>query len=307
MIPHIETPGGLTIVVDGRPRTVSSQEPFYEKLVKAVRDGESIANILTILDYKKEMVKTALQFSSDLKFDGTSVLFRGYPISGYAVDLLISMAEKGVDVKPLARFLEKLMRNPSKSVVDNLYSFLEHGKIPLTVDGNFLAYKAVRKDFRDIHSGMFSNTVGSVLEMPRNQVDEDRNQTCSYGFHVCSFDYLQHFAHADGHVMVCSVSPEDVVAIPSDYNDTKMRVCRYTVVDEVTDYYKDKQDVLAETLIHGDEFSVFGVGEDGLAFLTSCFDLEEAKLAADEEDESNGWLNVVVKDVDGDIVYKSRC
>jgi len=31
------------------------------------------------------------------------------------------------------------------------------------------------------------------------------------------------------------VNPEDVVSIPTDYNDAKMRTCKYVVIEEVTE------------------------------------------------------------------------
>jgi hypothetical protein len=33
--------------------------------------------------------------------------------------------------------------------------------------------------------------------------------------------------------MICKVNPADVVAVPSDYNNAKMRVCKYEVINEV--------------------------------------------------------------------------
>ena len=51
----------------------------------------------------------------------------------------------------------------------------------------------VRSDYKDVHSGTFDNSVGQVLEMPRNQVDEDKDRTCSAGLHFCSYDYLKFF------------------------------------------------------------------------------------------------------------------
>jgi hypothetical protein len=67
--------------------------------------------------------------------------------------------------------------------------------------------------------------------MPRNQVNEDPNQTCSYGLHVANFDYASGFG--SGHMLEVEVHPADVVAIPVDYNQAKMRVCKYKVIGVV--------------------------------------------------------------------------
>ena len=37
-------------------------------------------------------------------------------------------------------------------------------------------------------------------------------------------------------MVICEINPADVVSIPADYNNTKMRVCKYTVIGEVEDY-----------------------------------------------------------------------
>jgi hypothetical protein len=134
--------------------------------------------------------------------------------------------------------MDRLMDNPSKRAVDELYRFLEACDLPITNDGHFLAYKRVRGDFTDIHSGRFDNSVGAKPRLRRNEVDEDSNRTCSHGLHVCSAAYLPHFGSGPGNrVVVVKVDPADVVAVPQDYNNAKMRVCAYEVVEDVTDQF----------------------------------------------------------------------
>jgi len=138
------------------------------------------------------------------------------------------------------------MENPSHRAVQELYSFLEAGSMALTEDGYFLTYKKIRENWTDIHTGTFDNSIGATPNMPRNMVDEDSEKTCSNGLHVCSYDYLSHFGWSDNNrVVLCKVNPRDVVAIPKDYNNTKMRVCEYKVLQEVGETH----DVLKDTTI----------------------------------------------------------
>jgi hypothetical protein len=147
----------------------------------------------------------------------------------------------GLPHEPLLNFFKNLMENPSKRAVDELYDFLEAGELPITEDGCFLAFKNVRSNYLDIHSGKFDNSVGKVCEMPRNGVDEDKERTCSYGLHFCSIKYLPHFSDSDGgKTMIVKINPKDVVAIPADYNNTKGRTCRYEVVAEYKDDWRSK-------------------------------------------------------------------
>lgn len=121
-----------------------------------------------------------------------------------------------------------------------IYDFLEAGNIPITENGTFLTYKKINRDWTDIYSSTFDNSIGSICEMPRNMVNEDSQTTCSHGLHVCSYDYLNCYdtnnvAHC--RVIICEVDPADVVSIPVDYQNTKMvLVSRYRVIGEVEEY-----------------------------------------------------------------------
>jgi hypothetical protein len=75
------------------------------------------------------------------------------------------------------------------------------------------------------------NSPGRVVEMERNQVDDNKDQTCSTGLHFCGMSYLSHFSGE--RTVIVKVNPADVVSIPSDYNGAKGRACRYEVVGEL--------------------------------------------------------------------------
>jgi len=172
--------------------------------------------------------------NNDIEVKDGDVYFEGRPFANALTDRLISMLEEGFPVDFLCNFITNLKKNPSKRAVDELYGFLEKNKLPITPDGHFLAYKRVRDNYSDIHSGTFDNSVGEVCSMPRNEVNEDKDQTCSTGLHFCSLEYLPHFGGWDSgnRVVILKINPADVVSIPSDYNNAKGRTCRYEVVDE---------------------------------------------------------------------------
>jgi hypothetical protein len=141
------------------------------------------------------------------------------------------MLTDGFPIKPLVLFMENLMENPSYRSVNELYGFLEKNNLPITPEGHFLAYKKVRADFKDVHSGTMDNSVGQVVEMPRNLVDDNANNTCSSGLHFCSQSYLSSFGGE--RTVIVKINPRDVVSIPNDYDFSKGRACRYEVVGEL--------------------------------------------------------------------------
>ncbi len=83
--------------------------------------------------------------------------------------------------------------------------------------------------------------------MPRNEVDENSEVTCSQGLHVASYSYMDHYPGE--RIVICKVNPKDVVAVPADYNNAKMRVSGYEVVGEV----ELKNDELPENVIRDSE------------------------------------------------------
>jgi len=251
MVPYIQTATGLNLVIKGKPVAVSKSDKHFDEVVDALKKGADETEVTAILEAELVRLTAATRLTDDIEIKGGELLFQGEVINNTLSNRILAMVEEGFNLTPMVAFMTNLMTNPSSRVVNQLYAFLEKGKNAITEDGHFLAYKAVRKDFKDIHSGTFDNSIGQVVSIPRRKVDEDPNRTCSYGLHVCSFDYLPHFAHADGHIMICKVNPADVVAIPADYNDTKMRVCSYAVIGEYEDYYdrSTKSDVLAGTSV----------------------------------------------------------
>lgn len=258
MLRYINTGTQITFVHEGKPyHILRSDNEAYSAAVQLIKLGAATSEkLLEILDAPRLAMLKLLEDHKDLGMDGDKLTFRGYPIHPSLSQKLEACLREGFGAEPFLRFLENLAQNPRRDVLENLYQFLEYGKMALDDEGHFYAYKAVREDFTDIYTGKYDNSIGQVLEMPAWAVDPNRDRTCSTGFHCCSFDYLPHFSHDDGHVMVVRVNPRDVVAIPSDYQNTKMRVCRYEVVDEYKDYYsEERKNVLASRSVIGSEHS----------------------------------------------------
>jgi hypothetical protein len=104
--------------------------------------------------------------------------------------------------------------------------------MPLTPSGNFLAYKSVNENYKDWFSGKFSNTVGSEHTMARNDVCDDPDLGCSYGFHVGTLGYATEFNRGANRLMIVEVDPSDVVSVPHDCQNQKLRTAKYKVVGE---------------------------------------------------------------------------
>ena len=310
MLNYIQTEGGLHIVLQGKPVTLHKSDKNYPLVIEAIKAKKTEQELVDILEAERRRIEEAVTVAEGIEMKGGQLYYQGDVIAGVLGERMLQMVNEGFDLTPMAAFLANLMQNPSYRVVNHLYAFLEQGKNPITPDGHFLAYKAVRQDFTDIRTGTFDNSIGKLVAMSRNKVDEDPERTCSYGLHVCSFDYLPHFSHADGHVIVCKVNPADVVAIPADYNNTKMRVCKYEVVGEHEGYYTGKGDVLSNTSVSevgttGRTFEVFVAKDSSLNWeLVDGYDrlAEGAEAMESELDDSDNFAVKLVNTSTGTVI-----
>ena len=221
----------ITVFVDGNSYTINKQAPTYKMVLDAVKSQDYKALVDAVNIRQGIANKVSAKGKGRVSINGNVITYDGIEVTGLISSRIFEVLGAGLGVDPMVRFLENLMENPSRRAVLELFGFIDACRLPITEDGHFLAYKRVRDDYKDVHSGTFDNSVGQVLEMPRNAVDEDKDRTCSAGLHFCSYDYLKSFGGS--RIMVLKINPRDVVAIPSDYNNSKGRTCRYEVVDEI--------------------------------------------------------------------------
>jgi len=227
--PYIIQGNNIVVVIGNKSYTVSKTHLTYQKVLDAIKaeDWEAVKNVV---DPKKVVLSYG---KGNVSVQGETLYWKGEQLNGGLAVRMITMLQEGFPIEPMVAFMENLFTNPSKRAVTELYGFLEKNNLPITPDGHFLAYKKVRRNFLDIHSGTMDNSPGKVLEMERNAVDDDKDRTCSTGLHFCGMSYLDHFGGSDSRVVIVKINPRDVVSIPSDYNDSKGRACRYEVVGEL--------------------------------------------------------------------------
>jgi hypothetical protein len=237
----ITNSGAITIVVNGKTYNVAKDHINYNDILFALR-SKDYDSLFSLIDIGHSL--SVMSFGKVIVEDGF-IKHNGYIIDNSLTRRIIEMIKGKFPFEPMIKFLENILDNPSARAQNELYSFLELNTLPLTLDGHFLAYKRVRADYRDFHTGTMDNSVGKIVEEDRKLVNEDKDQTCSYGLHACSLAYLSAFHANEGHIVIVKINPRDVVSVPSDYRNTKLRCCRYEVVgehviDEKKDGIKDK-------------------------------------------------------------------
>lgn len=237
MIASIINNTGATIIIGTDTFTIRRDHVSYSSIIEEL-NGEKRADVLRSLLDVKEAITTMTQGKVEIKDD--KVFVNGDEVNTTLATRILQLVKDNQNgiARPLIAFLDNIMANPSRRAVQGLYDWLEKSDLPITDDGHFIAWKIVGPDFMSLYSGngaqKFDNSPGKVVEVARNQVDEDPDVTCSYGLHFCSSGYLPHYGRAEGNkVVMVKVHPADVVAFPRDYNTAKGRACKYTVLQEV--------------------------------------------------------------------------
>lgn len=206
----------------------------FAKISEAVRTGD-LDKVVEALKAPATLVRSnAAKFNdTSIAVDGNGVLsINGRELPADLGKRIVAYAEQGLPYDSLVKFWNKLLQNPSMRAVQGLFRFLDAGHFPIANDGDFIGYRSVTADFKDHHTGTMDNSVGSVVEMPRNMVDEDPNKDCSHGLHCASWNYAQTFHSGNSRHIAVKVNPKDVVSVPFDYKNQKMRVCKFVVVAE---------------------------------------------------------------------------
>jgi hypothetical protein len=140
--------------------------------------------------------------------------------------------------------------------------------LPLTETGNIIGYKGVDTDFYSKHgnkntivitgnvdaNGRILNKIGETIEVARNSVDDNKDNHCSHGLHIGSYDYAKDWAGNNGHLMMVEFNPSDAVSVPTDCNFQKLRVSKYKVIGEVPfERIKETEAPLNEPYYNTDE------------------------------------------------------
>lgn len=220
----------ISITIGRDTYNADNDHPNFQEALEACIKG-NIQRALELINIKKGITSYV---NGNIEIKDDRLLYKGIELRTGLTTRIINAMNAGEEFKFFLPFLENLMENPSRRAVTRLFDFLVAADIEITEDGHFIAWKYVRDDYLDAHTATMDNSPGKEVRVERWEVDENDEVTCSNGLHVCAKSYLGHYAK-NKRIVKVKVHPKDVVAIPKDYNDAKMRTCGYVVLEDVTD------------------------------------------------------------------------
>ena len=230
-LPFIISKNSITISHNNMPKTILASDPNFEACKKAIQN-EDWEQAIRLID-----PACVIEDRSNSRFfvqDGQVYLRllegKYWEVPSVLNKKILSYMENDWPFESLVNFAFKLSQNPCQDSMRQLFPFLEHNAVTLYPDGDFLLYKKVRNDYLDFYTGTMDNSPGKIVEMSREQVTHDPQITCSQGLHAANWDYADRVYHGGSGIMLAlKVNPADVVSVPVDYNNSKIRVCRYYV------------------------------------------------------------------------------
>lgn len=226
---------------DGNYVSVDDSHARYADIRAALLEAD-YERAYGLYDKALSISKNFERVSERVSLRGQTLYFDGDPVDNELTRTILRFNDEGEDFTPLVNFLEKLYVNNNDFVREQLYRWVADRDLTITDEGNILGYKGVYATddgFRSSasghaivdgveHTGHIPQQVGSVVEMPRDEVTFDPNVTCSTGLHIGTYDYAKTYGNV---CVLVEVNPRDVVSVPVDYAGQKMRACRYKVLE----------------------------------------------------------------------------
>lgn len=224
----------------------TSDHPNWNAILEGLENGGR--EVLDLFDVTKVIATKFEALSERVSVRNGRIFLDGDEVNNVLTQQILRFLDNGENFEPLVKFYDRLAQNPNQDSVEQLYRWLQSHDFTITDDGKIIGYKGVESDgnggYQSVKSGTaivngeeisgkIPNAIGSVVEMPRSAVTFDPDVTCSYGLHVGTYDYAKGWGY--GAILKVLVDPRDVVSVPSDCNGAKLRTCRYTVLDVITD------------------------------------------------------------------------
>lgn len=222
-----------------------STHPHWQTILDKLHANDE--SVFDLFDVAGAAAKKLMVLSERITYDHGLIRFDGEPQDGPLAEHLVRVIKTGTDdYEPVVKFWELVEQNPSARSREQLFQWLAKHEFAIDEDGYIVGYKSMHsmgggkyKSTKSGHAfvngvevnGYVEQSVGDVVSIPRAEVDDNANQSCSTGLHVGDWSYVTSFS-GDTKARV-RVNPRDVVSIPSD-DARKMRCCRYEFLEVAT-------------------------------------------------------------------------
>ena len=217
----------VNIVINGEVVNADYTHPSFKEIIAACL-AEDFEKAINLANTGKTIEKWSL---GAFEFKNGKLYY-----CGEIEKIIKSIQEGDRNVNKYVFFLEDALRN-DKNSYNEMWDFIKHNDIKIHDTGAIIGYKKVTVGadgkLYDSYTHTVPNDPGTLVQMPRHLVNDNKSETCSYGLHVGSIEYVRNFS--GNQIVKVLVAPAMVVSVPTDYNGQKMRCAEYFVL-ETLDY-----------------------------------------------------------------------
>lgn len=268
----IVSDNSVTVIRNGKPQTIRDGHPGYQGL-----RADLAKNRFDRIDSYFNMKSIVQSISTNLLIKGDQVIYRGENLANVLSDKLLSVLKTDFGRSSYyIKYLENLLKNSSYLSVRELYDFLTFKELPIDEDGYVIAYKGVRDDGYSVmgnrstvvlqghvdSSGHILNEVGTTIEVERRCVDDNRRNSCSHGLHLGSYAYASGWGQK---LLLVRFNPADAVSVPEDCECQKLRVCKYEILEDLSE--TGKKEIKKSTYTKSDR-----IADKIVKYLENCND-----------------------------------
>jgi hypothetical protein len=224
----------VAFVSDGKLFLADETHPNFPEILRRLHLGLNPAHLFDLVTSIRNAIRT---YSSRVTVTNAGVMVDGTVVTGMLSEKILSIMSDGNSPRPYVKFLENIWDNPSHRSREQLFSYIERHGFLITDDGCFISYKGISNGkslaggtaFVDgvMVKGKIPNRVGSVITMPRHQVSDDPNVACHQGLHAGAWAYANMWGDD---VVKVKINPANVVSVPADSSQQKLRTCEYEVL-----------------------------------------------------------------------------
>jgi len=256
----------LTVFIPGEsPVIVAGDHPKFEDiLAEAEKKAPDVTHLRELAD-TTVLVSTKFEALTDrITTRNGRLYFDGDELDNSLTQKILTMLEEGDENwGAFVAFMDKLYLNPNPNARDAFYTWLSSRPFGLTPEGDVIGYKGVEafepppgdkltpaqvgaefqswtngpaivdgEEYAEEDGEGVPQSIGSVVEKPRSEVDTSQSNECSDGLHVGTYSFASS-GHYGSTVLAVFVNPRDVVGVPAGvHSSQKFRCCRY-VVDSI--------------------------------------------------------------------------
>lgn len=231
----------ISVVIEGALYAADDNHPLFEEIVERTIAGDE--DVVNLFDASHRAAARLENLSERVQVANSRVYVDQTEVEDVFAEQVVRFLDDGVDDwKPLVAFLEKVYSNTSPEVRENLSRWLKAEAFTILDNGNILGYRGLNSDYTSKHAGPgiingkpvnanHDNSIGNVVEIAADLVDNDPARGCSTGLHVGTYAYASGWAGHNGVVVAVEVDPRHVRSVPFECESAKMRVSKYVVKD----------------------------------------------------------------------------